>query len=155
MLAVDAEVFADIGYFRDDFAGQSAHDMLGLISEFDRPQGIPLHEDARQLMVSMRSQRPYESIVMTARISDSNGRYFSHCLGRLDSPGWIDVTADLTRPRSCAGGFSRARPVPPLELASITVHEQDGQKQLVPGSVSISDISVRLVDGTTALCRSI
>ena len=147
MLAVDADVFAEIGYFRDDFAGESADDMLEIITRFDRPQGLPLHDDARQLMVKVRAQRPYDSIVMTARISDANGRYFSHCLGRLDATGWIDVTADLARARSCSGGISRTSPVPPLKLASVTVHEQDGQKQLVPGSVSISDIRVRLASG--------
>ena len=151
MLAIDADGFDEIGYFRGDFTDEPIDDLLESIQDFEGPQGIPLPDDARVLLVNVRADRPHDTIALTARISDANGRYFSHCLGRLNFSGWTETEADLRRPRNCFGGGSRIRPVPPLALASLTVHEQNGQKRLAPGSVSIADVRVETVGGGTAL----
>ena len=145
MLAVDADRFADVGYFRGDFTGKPADELLESIAGFEGPPGLPLGADASQLLVRVKVDRPQESIELTARVRDANGRYFSNCLGTLNFEGWQEKSSDLARPRNCFGGVSRLRPTPPLTLASITVHERNGQKKLAPGSVAIADIRVRTV----------
>ncbi len=147
MLAVDADVFGGIGYFRGDFTDKPIDDLLDSIKEFDAPRGIPLPGDARRMVIEVRSHSRHESVVLTARISDANGRYFSHCIGRLNFVGWREMLIDLAQPRNCFGGSSRTRPVPPLRLASLTVHEQNGQKKLVPGSISVSRIEALTAAG--------
>ena len=146
MFAVDREEFGDVAYFRDDFAKRSVHDLMSSLEQPDPPQGLLLSEDARALQLTLKSERPQPTVAVTARTRDANGRYFSHCLGTLDTSAWTNMQTNLLRVRNCFGGTSRLRPVRPLTLVSLTVNELNGESRLLAGSLTIDEISVRTSD---------
>ena len=148
MLAVDAEDFNDIAWFRGDFSSGSMAELLESLEYPTPPQAIPLPDDARAISVMVRPDRPHSTVRVTARIQDSNDRYFAYELGRLGAGDWRLLETRLSR----VGGFRgrlRLEPVWPLKLVSIAVEETNAQRRLTAGSILIDSIQVRTGDGLT------
>ena len=149
MFAVDAEAFRRVGWSRADFASRPMDSLLASLVSDTLPQGIELPANTRSLVVTVKSDAPFESVVVTAGIRDANGRYVAPCLGALNSDDWKVMVADRNN-RECGRQFAqrgRLQTVPPLTLVSLSVHERVGGRRLRAGAVAIDEIRVLTTDG--------
>ena len=144
MLGIAGESFKEVAWFRDDFSDKPIEDLLASLAQPEPPQGIELPMNSTALGVRVRPDRPHPSVVVDARIRDTNGRYFTYPLGSLASFDWQVLETQLDRPQG-----SRRRPplqpVQPLTLVSLSVHEARGTSRLRAGSMTIDEISVRTI----------
>ena len=133
MLAVDPGSFAEVAWFRDDFAGESMDDLVRSIEVEDPPRGIVLPDDAVTLQVRVRPDRRHPSTSLTARVMNGRGQHYTYELGNLTSEGWSVMQADLGTPA----------PAGPLVLTALRVHETVYERTLEAGALAIDEISVR------------
>ena len=149
MLAVDPESFLDVAWFREDFAGRPMSELFSSLTTEEGPQGIPIPAEVKLLEVRIKPDRPHPSVLMTARVVDSRGRYYSYRLGGLNFASWEVLSVDLT----AVGGRGQpsSAPTEPLTLASVSIQERRGDRRLQPGSVLIDDIRVTTEGGTTTV----
>ena len=66
-----------LGYGPDDFANKPMEELLSSLKIDGGPQGIPIPSGATRLGARLKPDRPHSSIMMTARVLDGNGRYYS------------------------------------------------------------------------------
>ena len=144
VLAVDTEKFQDVAWFRDDFSDDPLPNVISQLNGHEIPLGIPMPDNARAIQVLMKSDRPYPTVSLGARLRDSNGRYFTYRLGLLESSNWRLYSAELFE-----GGSPRFRLFPsrPFTLVSIGVGETDLERGLRPGSILIDTVRVRKSNG--------
>ncbi len=144
ILGVDSETFAEIAYFREDFADQTLPELMDKISD-GRPAalGVTLPADARWLGIWVDPVDMSSEFSLRFEAVDATGRYFSYLLGPdlvEEMPqGWTLLVSDLERPGTAFGelrfhgrsiGPSLARnygpfpvlePQMPLTITSITL----------------------------------
>ena len=146
VLAVDTEKFHDVAWFRDDFSDDPLPEVMSQLNGHSsrRTLGIPLPDNARAIQVLLKSDRPYPTVGLGARLRDANGRYFTYRLGFLESSNWRLYSAELFE-----GGSPKFRlfPTRPFTLVSIGVGETDLEKGLRPGSILIDTVRVRKSNG--------
>jgi ABC-type lipoprotein release transport system permease subunit len=146
VLAVDTENFAEVAWYRSDFADvDSLPDLVGAI----RPDasmledGIRLPPDATALALWVHPDRPDSRLLLQARLRDSRGQYFDIPLGDLSARGWQRLEAGLTPPESQTGSrTSRPAPVevtPPFTLLSLQVSSSFGTNE--PGAVYLDSLA--------------
>ncbi|MGH2542515.1 MAG: hypothetical protein ACRDIB_06955, partial [Ardenticatenaceae bacterium] len=152
MLSVDSDVFAEMAYFREDFASKPLGEMLGGLKHSNLPQGIEMPDNSFGIGVTLKSDRPQPSVAMTARIRDANGRYFTYFLGTLDSADWVNLSTPIRRQPQF--GQPPLQPVPPLTLMSVALHELNGSSSLRSGSVIIDEVYARTNGGDTHVMES-
>ena len=152
MLAVEPEGFLDVAWFRGDFAGRPIDELFSSLKADMGPEGIPIPAGSKHLGVRIKPDRIHPSILMTARVLDDRGRYYTYRLGVLNFANWEVLSLDL----SAVGGRGQpsTAPTEPVTLASIAIQERRGDRQLQPGSVLIDEISVTTEDGTTTVIES-
>ena len=151
MIAVDNDSFGDIAWSRQDFSERSMADLMRSLEHDMLPGGISLPNRSRSLSIRVTADRPHPSVAARARLRDSNGRYFTVCLGTLDSSEWRTLEADLVRAHNCQGLPYRLWPAPPLTLVSIAFDELDWRSQLRAGSVSVDEIGVSTPAGVQVI----
>ena len=148
MFGVDGESFEEVAWFRDDFSDKPMSKLLASLVQPNPPQGIELPMNATAIGVRVRPDRPHPSVVVDARIRDTNGRYFTYPLGILSSFDW---QVRETRLDSNRGFRRRLQPVHPLTLVSLSVHEHEGVGRLRRGSITIDEIYVKSVANETII----
>ena len=153
MFAVDSEVMGDVGWFRPDFAEKPMSELLSVLEHDGQPQGIPLPEGAVSIGVRVKADRPHPSVAVTARIKDSNDRYFSYRLGQIGSGAWLVMEHSLERV-SRFGGRPPLQPVQPMILVSLSVHELNSRGKLRAGSISFDEVYVRMADDEVRVLES-
>ncbi len=139
-LGVDSETFAEIAYFREDFADQTLPELMDKISH-GRPStlGVTLPADARWLGIWIDPVDMPSEFSLRFEAIDATGRYFSYLLGpdfvEEMPPGWHLLVSDLQRPgvffgeRRFRGGslrlnngpFPVLEPQMPITITSITL----------------------------------
>jgi ABC-type antimicrobial peptide transport system permease subunit len=145
IVGVDSETFADVAYFRSDFAGPTLDDLLQPLRE-GRPDtvGVTLPADARWLGIWIDPVNMPSEFSLQFEAVDATGRYFTYLLGPdlvEEMPqGWQLLVSDLSRPgtsygrqrffgrRSSSANFERnngpypvLQPQMPLTVTSITL----------------------------------
>lgn len=141
VLAVEEEHFAQVAWYRPDFAGGKSLESLvrGLASfpysggtgaalSWHEKDGIPLLGEAAALAVWAHPGRPDSRLSLQAGLQDSRGYYFDVCLGELDFRGWRRLEVQLPgQPRTCGRSPDRS-PVPaltpPFSLLSLEIVTQ-------------------------------
>ena len=151
VLAVDSARFAEVAWFRDDFADDSLPDMMNRLSVEEIPLGIPVPDNARAIQILMKADRASPTIGVGARLRDANGRYFTYGLGFLESSTWRVYSANLFEGRSIRWGLFPTRP---FSLVSIMVGETDLDNSLRPGSLLIDNIRARLSTGEVVVLET-
>ena len=147
MFALDGESIMDLAWFRDDFADKPLQPLVMSLFNPTPPIGIVLPDGAVTIGATMKADRPQPGVALLIRIKDSNGRYFSYFLGRLDSSEWTDLETELVRQRA-SRGFPLLRPAPPLTMVAVTLHETNARSKLRAGLVAFDGIFVRMADGS-------
>lgn len=163
VIGVDPDKISDVAFFRDDFADRALDEMLELVKS-PEPGGIALPESARWLSVRVKPLVRRPETLIVARLSDSNGRFYTLQLGDLTPlsvdnlrfqcipgeedapPEWCRVGASIwPNPQT---GLPALAASPPLRLHSIGVSVFRGGSALRPGAIDIDDISVLVGNGT-------
>lgn len=161
VLSVDPEGFAEVAWFRDDFASPSLGGLMSALRDGPPPPaGIPVPPDAESLAVSVLISRPSASTTLVARLTDADGRPFDVPLGRLEEAGWRRLSAPLeaTVARvsltqisgSVAAGTRSSRFVgvpatPPYTLH--TLHFTPRGTQREPGVLLLDDLTAEVAGG--------
>ena len=153
MLGVDTGSFGDVAWFRDDFSGQSLNGLMRSLEGSSVPEGTPLPDGAYAIGVTLKPDRPHPNVVATARIRDTNDRYFTYVLGRLGSEDWIDLESSLSR-TSLIRRRQPLQPVAPLTLVALSFLEPNARSRLRAGSVAIDEVWVRTGANTVQVIDS-
>jgi ABC-type lipoprotein release transport system permease subunit len=141
VLAVDQEHFAQVAWYRPDFAGGKSLESLtrglapfpssggtGAALGWHGKDGIPLSAEAAALAVWVHPGRPDPRLSLQAGLQDSRGYYFDACLGEMDFRGWRRLEVQLTgQPRACGRAPERSPApalMPPFILLSLEVVTQ-------------------------------
>ena len=88
MVAVDSRVVSEVGWFREDFADRPLPELLAQLEHPSLPVGLALPEEASELWLVIKTDRPQPDVGVIARLKDANGRYFTYIMGPLDSTQW-------------------------------------------------------------------
>ncbi|HEY7466699.1 MAG TPA: ABC transporter permease, partial [Dehalococcoidia bacterium] len=102
ILAVDADTFDDVAYYRGDFSRDSLGSMMGKLRQ-ERPEeiGVALPADARWLGLWVNPVQMPSSFSLQIEAFDATGRYFNYLLGPDDvqpmQAGWNLLVTDLKR----------------------------------------------------------
>ena len=152
MLAVEPESFLNVAWFREDFAGRPMSELFSSLALEGGPEGIPIPAGSTHLGLRVKPDRIHPSILMTTRVLDARGRYYTYRLAPLNFANWEVLSVDLT----AIGGRGQpsTAPTEPLTLASISIQERRGDRRLQPGSVLIDEIRVTNEGGTTTVVES-
>jgi ABC-type antimicrobial peptide transport system permease subunit len=159
VLGVDAENFADVAYFREDFADESLSDLMALLRP-GRPEtlGVELPADARWLGVWVNPVDMPSEFSLQFEAFDATGRYFSFLLGpdyvEQMPQGWNLLVSDLSRPGTSYGEprfrnrapsepvngpYPQEGPQAPLTITSITLRSPT--RQAAPfGTIILDDL---------------
>ena len=152
MVAVEPENFTDVAWFREDFAGRPMNELFSSLTPEGGPEGIPIPSGSANLNVRVKPDRNHPSILMSARVLDSRGRYYTYRLGQLNFADWSELTVSL--PTISGRGQPSTAPKEPLTLTSLSIQERRGDRQLQPGSLLIDEISVSTEAGATTVIES-
>jgi ABC-type lipoprotein release transport system permease subunit len=163
VIGVDPDKISEVAFFRDDFADRPLREMLDLVKS-PEPGGIALPESARWLSILVKPLVRRPETLIVARLSDSNGRFYTLQLGDLTPisvdnlrfgclardedapPEWCRVGASIwPNPQT---GLPALAASPPLRLHSIGVSVFRASTPLRPGAMDIDDISVLVGSGT-------
>jgi FtsX-like permease family len=146
ILGVETDSFAEVAWYRPDFAGGSS--LPDLIDDI-RPDtsaledGIILPPDTTALALWVHPDRPDSRLFLQARLRDSQGQYFDVPLGDLNTRGWQRIEAELKPPDPQTGSrLSRSTPIsvkPPFTLLSIQVSSRFGVNE--PGAVFLDGLA--------------
>ena len=171
LLAIHAEDFANVGWYRPDFAGGlTLEELTGLLapqppmSEAGTANGQPatsngfgdgilLPEDATGLSLYVQPGRPDNRMTLRARMQDNRGYYFDTMFGQLDFREWRELESDL-QPIFRGGANSRAaqrfgQPQPPYRLLAIHLASRGGSPE--PGALFLSDLKATSANGSKPL----
>ena len=152
MVAVEPESFLNVAWFREDFAEDPMNELFSSLSPEGGPEGIAIPSGPAHLNVRVKPDRIHPSILMSARVLDSRGRYYTYRLGQLDFADWKELTVYL--PNVGGRGQPSTAPEEPLTLTSLLIQERRGDRQLQPGSVLIDEISTTTDAGATTVIET-
>ena len=150
MLAVDTATFADVAWFREDFADTAMTTLIESLTYPDPLQGIRLPNDSATIAVRIKADRPQPSVRVTARMRNGQNRFSSYSLGFLTSGDWMVLEADLEY------GLRQSREFDlPLEIVAFGVHQTAAGADLRAGSLLIDEIRVRTTEGVTVVLETL
>ncbi len=153
MFAVDSDTFAALAWFRNDFSDRALPEVVAALDGVEAPPGLPLPPNTRGFIVFAKADRAHQSVILTARVRDANGRYFNFPLGTLDSSSWRQM--EVTFFGGDGPPTSRLLPSSPLTLVSLMVHQTNPNARLSPGSLLIDDIRVRRGGGDVEIIETL
>jgi len=164
LIGLDLETIEDVAWIRDDFGFDSLKSKAFHFNA-GSSTGIELPEESRWITARVLPLVRQPSTTFIARLSDSNGHFFSVPLGKLspiatdkyrfdcphvieeDPPKWCRIGSSLQGARF--RGIAGLLPAPPIRLHSIgVINFEDG---LSPGAIDIDDIAVLNHTGTELL----
>lgn len=153
-MAVDPETFADIAWFRDDFARESFNGLMTTLEEEMPPIGIPLPAGSESLSLWVQSIEVDPTTSLFLQIKDGNGRYISYVVSELTFQGWRQLEVDLSTPtlgfRSNTNRVIVA-PAEPIQLQSVFVFQRRRQGGQASGTVLLDDIQAVKAGGESVL----
>ncbi len=128
LLAVEAETFEDVGFFRGDFAATSFEEILATLRANDATQTrIEIPDGTQQIGIWVRAVDLRGPVTFGLGIRGAEGRGTNLTVGFLNNDsvlvdGWRLFLADIDRPLTRFGGLSRLdQPLAPLTLESLWI----------------------------------
>lgn len=155
VLGVDTGTFGDVAWHREDFFGESMTELLDEIRP-DALPGLPLFDDSWFISARIKSLVRRPEVLVIARLSDRNGRFYSVPLGNLSptstapnrfsclppdegiEPDWCRLGSSIFPPP--VPRVATLAPRTPVTLHSIGIVSPDGP--MPAGSILIDDIVV-------------
>ncbi len=157
VLSVDTDNFAQVAWFRPDFAdGQS----LGQLTALLKPgagagagiDGIELPPDASGLAVWANPGQPGAGLTLQARLRDSEGYYFDALLGEPQNLGWQRLSGKLTSSRSPSRDAESPKLTPPFTLINLQMSSRFGLNE--PGVLFLNELAVITSTGEEVMTGS-
>ena len=145
LFAVDPEGFADMAWFRDDFADEPPDRLLAKLRPIEVPEGLPLPEGSHGLSAMVRTGGSQPPVNLVARARDANDRHFEFALGAVEGSRWTLLESELT-PRGLRR-FRALEPQEPLTLVSLFIERIGPLQNLTSGSLIIDYLKVQMADG--------
>ena len=146
VLAIHPDSFGDVGWFREDFAPSSFSDLLETIDHDSTQMGVLIPHGSKELRISVKSDRPRQSVALVGRVKDANGRYITYDFGRLETSNMRDhhvvLSGDEVKIFGSRRPMRQLQPAFPLTLVSVSVAETNPQRDLLAGSILVDEISV-------------
>ena len=142
LLAVQPERFADVSWFRDDFARESLTDLMAAITPHSLPEALAIADDAAELVIAADiAYAGTGRIDLWARISDPTGRTHTLQMERRASD------------RASGSATTYRSPIPrqlprPLTLLGIEVYEPPVSELATPLELRIELIGTVPEPGT-------
>jgi hypothetical protein len=155
VLGIDTDTVADVAWSREDFLDGSLEGLASSIAPEIEP-GLPLPQDGFFISVLIKTNVVRQDVLVVARMSDRNGRFYSVPLGDLrpnsannnrfncvpslpgEEPGWCRLGASVFP--ALSRGISTLAPRLPVTLHSVGIVSAEGP--LAAGSVLIDDVQV-------------
>ena len=146
LLSVQPEPISRIAWFRDDFAHSDLDNLMSAITDYAKPDGLPVHDGATELVLEAQIKHEGSGrIDLWARVSDSAGKTHTLLMDRTSpAPTSQDVylfgsaiKPDVPRPIRLVSVMVYEPPVSPLgtplelHLHSLVSVSQDGSIVLV------------------------
>ena len=165
LLAVDSSNFADVAWFRPDFAqGHTLPSLMRAIAPSlsvtgDRPlgelqipgsvlsgggAGLELPSDATGLALWAQPGQPGARLALGARLRDANGYTFDALLGQPGEPGWQKISGDIA-PRPRRGSDPPPLVEPPFTLINLQVSSRFGLND--PGVLFLDELTAITPNG--------
>ncbi len=144
LLALEPKAFAEIAWFRDDFADLELEEIMDLIAVPDKQGGITLPEDSESIGLWIKPLDPQPLMSVWVVIRDSEGKVNAISLGDVGSLNWHSASTvlpdDLVRP---------------LNLMAVSLYEPGTTTQTsgggTPGTVLFDNVHVVLADGSEVI----
>ena len=155
LLAVDTGSFADVAWYRPDFAGGlPLQDLTQKLKPKTSPDpGLALPADTQGLALWVKPSRPSTRLGLRARFQDSKGRYFDISMGDLNEREWSRIEAEIVPilPSRRVALADEPAPVmePPFNLLTLQVVGRFGLTD--PGALFISGLAALTPGGEVAL----
>ena len=141
LLALEPEAFADIAWFRDDFANTGLDQIMGMIAVTDGPNGITMPADSQSIGVWIKPLEAQPLMSVWVVVQDSAGAVRTVSLGEVGELEWHSVSNEL--PKDLKG---------PFDLMALSLYEPGTTTQTsgggTPGTVLFDDVYVELSDGS-------
>ncbi|MDP6821931.1 MAG: ABC transporter permease [Dehalococcoidia bacterium] len=128
LLGVQADRFADIAWFRPDFAETGLTDLMGGISSGTAVEPLLLPDSATELGIWTQSDDDIRHLFLWATIRGGTGIAETITLGPVEPGGWRLQSASLE-------GIAT-----PVELLSIKLFEPEGEDRATAGSILLDDV---------------
>jgi hypothetical protein len=139
LLAVDPDTFAEVVWFREDFASNSLTELMDILAE-DQPieNGLPLPDGTESIGVWVYPLQAHSGLVLTARIRDGRGHYIDYELGMPSTEDWQYLETDLIHP------IFETLPSPPLTLHCIytRIKQVDYRPREAPTAIYLDNLQV-------------
>ncbi|PKB80453.1 MAG: hypothetical protein BZY88_08675 [SAR202 cluster bacterium Io17-Chloro-G9] len=155
LLAVETPAFADVAWYRPDFAGEMALEELTrkLLPESNGDSGLAIPADAEGLAVWVKPSRPSNRLFLSARLQDSAGLFFDIAMGELSQREWTRIEAEieplLPSRRAARPGERTLAVKPPYKLITLQVVGRFGLTD--PGAVFFNGLTALTPNGGVAL----
>ena len=146
ILAVDAQTFDQVAWFREDFADEPMDRLLRSLVVPDLPIGVQLPAGVRSITVRLRADRLQPTVVVSARLRNAEDQHFNLTLGTLSSTDWLVLETDPS-----AAGQARFLASGPIALVSLQLNETSAGRILEAGSILFDEISVTTDSGGTTV----
>ena len=124
VLGLEPDRTAAMLWFRDDFAGESLHDLMAGLGAPEPLRGKALPPGADTIRVSVHLPETNAQMTLWARVRDAEGYYQMLDMGRLEQPGWGEYSTTIRR------DYSGALPAP-LTLVSLVITEPSNRHNAV------------------------
>ena len=165
LLAVDSSNFANVAWFRPDFAeDHTLPSLMRAISPSisvtgERPlgelqipvsslsggsAGLELPPDTTALAIWAQPGQPGARLVLVARLRDTTGYTFDALLGEPGEPGWQKISGDIV-PMPRRGNDPSPRVEPPFTLINLQVSSRFGLND--PGVLFLDELTAITPDG--------
>jgi len=129
LLAVEAERFGRIAWFRDDFADRPLTELLARLPQPADPPPVIVPTSATHIAMWTRVQPPVPRLFLWVVLRDAAGRLHTVTLGPVEGSDWRRQTSKLPELFS-----------PPFELVSILTYEPVQGDEGSPASLYLDDL---------------
>ncbi|MBI4328349.1 MAG: ABC transporter permease [Chloroflexi bacterium] len=153
-LAVEPDVFADVAWWRGDFAQEPLSQLLERLGAEESPPsprwGIPLPAEAKTIAAWVQPLDPSPITTLYALAADSRNRYFVYPLGLLDKVEWRLLQADLSKPQlqqTLRGQPPPPSPQAPLRFMGLYVMQPRTTQGMRPGAFLLDSVQIGGADG--------
>ena len=145
----EPSTFADVAYFRDDFAAKSLDGLIGSLKQEAPPAGPSLPGGMRWAGVWIYAGDLKGRIGLDMQVRDATGRLFVFTFGpeagyELQEGAWTFLYSDLSRPSPAPGGnvaFAAGAPQGPYAIVSVAVRFLTRVSALT-GSMQLDELQV-------------
>jgi hypothetical protein len=138
LFAIDPAVYADIGWFRDDFSGESLEELMAaLVVEFDDPVVVP--DGSNRLGMWVKADIEIDTGFVWLIVRGAGGLTNTVSLGQVEGTDWRYLSSELR-------GIDL-----PGEIVGVQLFQNLGGDRAIPTTLLFDDIEVEISSPATGI----